>query len=56
MAEMIRAMSYDVDFQRDIQPGNSFELIFEQYRDKDGRPAKTGAILYAGPGLRRQAA
>jgi murein DD-endopeptidase MepM/ murein hydrolase activator NlpD len=48
MAEMIRAMSYDVDFQRDIQPGDSFELIFEQYRDKDGRPAKTGAILYAG--------
>ncbi|MCI0431224.1 MAG: peptidoglycan DD-metalloendopeptidase family protein [Rhodospirillales bacterium] len=48
MAEMTRAMSYDIDFQRDLQPGDSFELVYEQYRDGDGRPAKTGAILYAG--------
>jgi murein DD-endopeptidase MepM/ murein hydrolase activator NlpD len=48
MAEMIKAMSFDIDFQRDIQPGDSFELVFEQYRDGAGRPAKTGAILYAG--------
>jgi murein DD-endopeptidase MepM/ murein hydrolase activator NlpD len=48
MAEMIRAMSFDVDFQRDIQSGDGFELVFEQYRDGGGRPAKTGAILYAG--------
>ncbi|MGH7186277.1 MAG: M23 family metallopeptidase, partial [Pseudomonadota bacterium] len=48
MAEMIRAMSYDVDFQRDLQSGDSFELVYEQYRDGDGQPAKTGAILYAG--------
>ena len=47
MAEMIRAMSYDIDFQRDIQPGDSFELLYEQYRDRDGRPVKTGVILYA---------
>ncbi|HXV23334.1 MAG TPA: peptidoglycan DD-metalloendopeptidase family protein [Alphaproteobacteria bacterium] len=48
MAEMIRAMSFDIDFQRDVQAGDSFELVYEQYRDGDGRPAKTGAILYAG--------
>jgi murein DD-endopeptidase MepM/ murein hydrolase activator NlpD len=48
MAEMIRAMSFDIDFQRDIQSGDGFELVFEQYRDGDGKPAKTGAILYAG--------
>jgi murein DD-endopeptidase MepM/ murein hydrolase activator NlpD len=48
MIEMIRAMSYDVDFQRDIQPDDSFELVYEQYRDTEGKPAKTGAILYAG--------
>jgi murein DD-endopeptidase MepM/ murein hydrolase activator NlpD len=51
MAEMIRAMSYDVDFQRDIQPGDSFELVYEQYRDQDGHPAKSGAIFYAGLNL-----
>lgn len=48
MAEMIRAMSFDIDFQREVQSGDSFELVFEQYRDGEGRPAKTGAILYAG--------
>jgi murein DD-endopeptidase MepM/ murein hydrolase activator NlpD len=48
MAEMIRAMSFDIDFQREIQTGDSFELLFEQYRDGNGRPAKTGAILFAG--------
>jgi murein DD-endopeptidase MepM/ murein hydrolase activator NlpD len=48
MAEMIKAMSFDIDFQRDIQSGDAFELVFEQYRDGDGQPAKTGAILYAG--------
>jgi murein DD-endopeptidase MepM/ murein hydrolase activator NlpD len=47
-SEMIRAMSFDIDFQREIQTGDSFELLFEQYRDGNGRPAKTGAILFAG--------
>jgi len=23
----------------DIQPGDTFELVYEQYRDKDGHPA-----------------
>ncbi len=48
MAEMIRAMSFDIDFQRDIQAGDGFELAYEQFRDGDGRPAKTGTIFYAG--------
>ncbi len=48
MVELVRAMSYDIDFQRDLQSGDLFELVYEQYRDGDGRPAKTGAILYAG--------
>lgn len=46
MAEMIRAFSYDVDFQRDIQPGDSFEVMFEKVVDKNGRLMDTGNVVY----------
>jgi murein DD-endopeptidase MepM/ murein hydrolase activator NlpD len=44
-AAMIRAFSYDVDFQRDIQPGDRFEVMYEiQTGDGGSRP---GNLLYA---------
>jgi murein DD-endopeptidase MepM/ murein hydrolase activator NlpD len=46
MVELIRALSYDIDFQRDVQPGDSFDLVFERFRDEDGRFAKDGEIVY----------
>jgi murein DD-endopeptidase MepM/ murein hydrolase activator NlpD len=46
MVEMIRAFSYDVDFQRDVQPGDAFEVMFERYHDEQGRFAKDGLVLY----------
>ncbi len=47
MTEIIHAFSYDVDFQRDIQPGDSYEILYDRYQDADGNLAKTGDILYA---------
>jgi murein DD-endopeptidase MepM/ murein hydrolase activator NlpD len=47
MLDMIRALSFDVDFQRDIQPGDSYEVLFERYRDETGRVAKEGSMLRA---------
>jgi murein DD-endopeptidase MepM/ murein hydrolase activator NlpD len=46
MFELIRAFSYDVDFQRDIQPGDSFEVVFEQVHDADGKRVRTGRMIY----------
>jgi len=46
MFELIRAFSYDVDFQRDIQPGDSFEVVFEQTHDANGRLVRTGHMIY----------
>jgi murein DD-endopeptidase MepM/ murein hydrolase activator NlpD len=43
----IRAFSYDVDFQREIQKGDSFEFFYETYHDRDGNLAKSGKVLYA---------
>ncbi len=45
--EMIRMFSYKVDFQRDLQPGDSFEVYYDYYYTPDGQPARTGNIAYA---------
>jgi murein DD-endopeptidase MepM/ murein hydrolase activator NlpD len=47
MTQLIRAFSFDVDFQREIQPGDSFEVLYDQYNDEDGNFAKTGDLVYA---------
>ncbi|USG60691.1 peptidoglycan DD-metalloendopeptidase family protein [Sneathiella marina] len=45
--DLIRIFSYDVDFQREIQPGDSFEVYFERFSDDTGRILKDGAIHWA---------
>lgn len=47
LAAMTRAFSYDVDFQRSIQPGDTFEAVFEESVDADGNAVATGALIYA---------
>lgn len=37
---------YSVDFQRDIQPGDAFEMFFEVARDQKGQIVKAGDLLY----------
>ena len=45
--KVIRIFSFDVDFQREIQPGDRFEVYFERFHDAAGRVAKDGAVLSA---------
>lgn len=45
---MIKILSYDVDFQRDIQSGDTFEVLFEGWYDTKGKLVKSGDILFAG--------
>src|SRR5262249_3087157 len=33
MSEVIHAFSYDVDFQRDFQPGDRYEILYERMVD-----------------------
>jgi murein DD-endopeptidase MepM/ murein hydrolase activator NlpD len=47
VVEMIHMFSYKVDFQRDIHPGDSFEVFYNYYYTPDGQPAKEGQISYA---------
>jgi murein DD-endopeptidase MepM/ murein hydrolase activator NlpD len=47
LSQTIKAFSYDVDFQREIQPGDRFEIVYERYEDERGQLARTGSVLYA---------
>lgn len=47
IAEMIRMYSYSVDFQREIQPGDKFEVYFTRKFDQSNRPVKEGDVHYA---------
>ena len=37
---------YSVDFQRDIQPGDRFEMFFEAVLDRDGKIVKSRDLLF----------
>ncbi len=47
LVDLIRAYSWDVDFQRDIQPGDAFEVMYERFADDNGSLVHTGEIVYA---------
>jgi len=47
LAEMLRAFSWDVNFQHDIKPGDRFELLIEREWTSDGLPVDAGRVLWA---------
>ncbi|WP_161946213.1 M23 family metallopeptidase [Desulfonatronum thiosulfatophilum] len=47
LIQMIRALSYDIDFQRDLHPGDRFEALFEQQVDDQGQAVREGPLLFA---------
>ena len=47
MAALLRAYAHEVDFQRDIHPGDKFEVLYDQPTAKDGTPVGQGVIIYA---------
>jgi len=47
LMDLIRILSYDVDFQRDIQKGDRFELLFDSVYTSTGEHVRDGPIHYA---------
>jgi murein DD-endopeptidase MepM/ murein hydrolase activator NlpD len=47
VVDLIRMFSYKVDFQRDLHPGDKFEVYYDYAYTPEGQPAKYGAISYA---------
>ncbi len=54
ISNFINIFSYSVDFKRDLQKGDSFEIVYESQVTPDGTLVKSGNILYAGLVLRNQ--
>ncbi len=46
LMELVRLLSWDVDFQRDLQPGDRFELLWEELERADGGDRRVGEVLY----------
>ncbi len=47
IARLIRLLSWDVDFQRDIRSGDQFEVMYERVSDKNGKALYNGAVTFA---------
>lgn len=47
MAALIHIYSHDIDFQRDIHPGDSFEILYDQPMTAQGKAVGEGSIIYA---------
>ncbi|MBL8658710.1 MAG: peptidoglycan DD-metalloendopeptidase family protein [Rhodospirillales bacterium] len=47
VSEMIRAFSYEIDFQRDLRSGDRFSVMYEQVGGADGAVLDAGALIYA---------
>jgi murein DD-endopeptidase MepM/ murein hydrolase activator NlpD len=46
-AEVVKLFAHKLDFQRDIQPGDAFKLIFDRKVTEAGRTVEAGALQYA---------
>lgn len=46
-AEAIRAFSHQIDFQRDLHPGDRLEIMYDRFVTDDGYIAKSGGMIYA---------
>ncbi len=47
VSDAIKIYSQNVDFQRDVQPGDSLEVMYESHQTEDGYVADTGNVLFA---------
>lgn len=46
-AEMVKLFAHKLDFQRDVQPGDDFRLVFDRKVTESGRTIETGDLKYA---------
>ena len=47
IVEFARLYGFQIDFQRDIWKNDSFQIIYEEFKNKDGSVVEVGNIIYA---------
>ena len=45
--EFARIYGFEIDFQRDLRKGDTFEIYYERFEDGKGKVRDTGKIIYA---------
>ena len=45
--EFARIYGFEIDFQRDLRKGDTFEIYYERFEDDKGKVRDTGKIIYA---------
>ena len=54
IVEFARLYGFQVDFQRDIWKNDSFQIIYEEFLNKDGKVVETGNIIFSNLNLQNQ--
>ena len=52
--EFARLYGFQVDFQRDIWKSDSFQIIYEEFLNKDGKVVETGNIIFSNLNLQNK--
>ena len=52
--DFARMYGFQVDFQRDIWKNDSFQIIFEEFKNQEGLVIETGEIIYANLNLQNK--
>ncbi|MEO1642708.1 MAG: M23 family metallopeptidase, partial [Pseudomonadota bacterium] len=47
VVDFASVFAYDVDFQRELHPGDAFEFVYEQVSDERGNRLRDGSLIYA---------
>lgn len=47
VVDFAQVFAYDLDFQREVHPGDAFELVFNVMTDERGKVIRRGEVVYA---------
>ena len=47
VVDFAQVFAYDIDFQREVHPGDEFEIVFDVLMDERGNVIRRGDVLYA---------
>lgn len=47
VVDFAQIFAYDIDFQREVHPGDRFEIVYESFVDEKGNTVRAGDVIYA---------
>lgn len=47
VVDFAQVFAYDLDFQREVHPGDAFEMVFDVLKDERGNVIRRGDVIYA---------